>query len=364
MKIEMNYFALSLIVLGSSSCHGFVTSPGGRVLVRPGYVASNTLRHATADALDSYKENNQDDEIERLRSMAAQLRAEASALAAEQALKVSEGTQQAFAKFDLNNDGEICVNELKLGLDKAFKTEIPQSQIEKLITKLDKNGDGVLQLEEFLTVDQMRNQLDALIREEKAVALEEAKLAKAQEEAERLREMQVAILNDGEPTTKEKFISIAPYLFPLLDSLQFANLFVASHQDNGFAQAAAVLYTLYRSIPFGGFLCFLGLSFLAGNPTLNRLIRFNMQQAIYLDIALFFPALLTAIASGLSLNLPMQLQEYGNDAVVVAMLASVLYASVSSLLGQTPDKLPFVSKASSDRMISPEDFDIDIPPKK
>jgi hypothetical protein len=171
----------------------------------------------------------------------------------------------------------------------------------------------------------------------------------------------MAILNDGEPTTTDKIVSVAPYVLPLLDSLQFAIFFASKHPDNVFAQVAGIAYTLYRSIPFGGFLALFGLSFLSSNPSLNRLVRFNMEQAIYLDIALFVPGFLaflySAAASNLPLNLPTEAIEYGSDGVVLAMIATIAYASVSSLLGKTPDKLPFMSQATQDRMISPEMFD-------
>ena len=150
-----------------------------------------------------------------------------------------------------------------------------------------------------MTVDQFSNQLDALVREEKAVALEKSKQAEKEEEERRLLEMKMAILNDAEPTAKDKIVSIAPYLFPLVDALQFANLFIVSHPDNVFAQVAAVIYTFYRSIPLGGFLTFFLLSFLSSNPSLNKMVRFNMQQAIYLDIALFIPALLAAVVGAI-----------------------------------------------------------------
>ena len=41
----------------------------------------------------------------------------------------------------------------------------------------------------------------------------------------------------------------------------------------------ALLYGLYRSIPFLGFAAFYKINFLSGNPSMNRLVRFNMQQA-------------------------------------------------------------------------------------
>jgi hypothetical protein len=171
----------------------------------------------------------------------------------------------------------------------------------------------------------------------------------------------VAILNDGEPTKTDKIVSVTPYVLPLLDSLLFVSFFATKHPDNVFAQIAVIAYSLYRSIPFSGFLAFFGLSFVSSNPSLNRLVRFNAQQAIYLDIALFVPGFLSflygAASSNLNLNLPTEVIEYGSDAVVLAMIATIAYASVSSLLGKTPDKIPFASKATQDRMISPTMFD-------
>jgi hypothetical protein len=83
-----------------------------------------------------------------------------------------------------------------------------------------------------------------------------------------------------------------------------------------------------------------------------------MQQAIYLDVALFVPGVLAllygAAASNLPLNLPTEVIEYGSDAVVLAMIATIAYASASSLLGKTPDNL-FMSKIdATDRPIQRE----------
>jgi hypothetical protein len=361
MKLELKTITLSLIAIGS--CNAFAPNTGRRTtLSRPGFAtppAAKTLRLATADG--TLGDRNADNEVERLRTMAKQLREEATTLGAEQARKVSESTQKAFSKFDINKDGTISVDELKAGLEKAFKHEIPESRIEKLVVKFDQNGDGILQMDEFVSVDKMRNQLDSLIREEKGIELEESKRVQQAEESEKLSEMRMALVNDGEPTTTDKVLSVAPYILPLLDSIQFASFFATKHPDNVFAQGALIAYTLYRSIPFSGFLAYFGLSFLSSNPKLNRLVRFNMQQAIYLDVALFVPGVLAllygAAASNLPLNLPTEVIEYGSDGVVLAMIATIAYASASSLLGKTPDKLPFMSQATQDRMISPEMFD-------
>ena len=304
---------------------------------------------------------DKDDEIQRLKNMAAKLRAEAAALEAEQADMVANAARKAFEKFDTNQDGEISLAELKSGLEKALKTELPEKRVKKLLENFDQSGDGALQPEEFVTIEMLRNKLDAIARDEKAAALEMKKKAKLEEEALKFMQAQMEILNEREPTNTEKVVSVLPYLFPLLDSLQFAAFLVMENPENPAAQAIALLYFLYRSIPFGGFIAFFALSFLSGNPTINRQIRFNMQQAIYLDIALFFPGLIGAVGGlltrGLGWTLPPSTTELASNGVFFAMFAILTYCSISSLLGQTPDKIPLISNAVKDRMPTIDMFD-------
>lgn len=304
---------------------------------------------------------DRDAEIERLRQMAAKLRAEAAALEAEQAEVQARATKNVFDRFDVNQDGQISLSELKAGLEKALKTELNDRRVQKLLENFDKSGDGALQLDEFVTVEQLRNKLDAIARDEKQAAIELAKQAKLEEEAVQFLQAQMEILNDREPTATDKLVSILPYLFPLLDGLQFARFLVIGNPDSPISIAIGILYALYRSIPFGGFIAFFALSFLSGNPTINRLIRFNMQQAIYLDVALFFPGLLAAIysvvLSGLGVQLPPSVTELGSDAIFFTLLATLAYATISSLLGIAPDKIPFIGDAVNSRMPTLDMFD-------
>merc|ERR1712232_607949 len=103
-----------------------------------------------------------------------------------------------------------------------------------------------------------------------------------------------------------------------------------------------------------------GLGLFSGNLAVNRLVRFNAQQAIYLDVALFVPGLIAALAgaasSGLGAAIPPAIVEAGNDAVFVALVAAVGYSALSSVLGATPDKIPFLSEAVDKRV--PSAYDI------
>lgn len=304
---------------------------------------------------------HEDNEIERLKSMAQKLRAEAAALEAQRADELATAAESAFKKFDTNNDGEITFEELKAGLEKSLKTELPEKRVMKLMQDFDLSGDGKLQLEEFAGVERFRNRLEQLIQEEKQAARDAGRLALQEAEMAKLAEARLDLLNDKEPTTRDKIVSVLPYLFPLLDSLQFGRFLITENPENPLFIGLAILYTLYRSIPFSGFVAFLTLNVLSGNPGINRLVRFNMQQAIFLDIALFFPglvgALLALVASGTGAQLPPGLAEVGSNVIFATLLLTVAYASISSLIGITPDKIPGISQAVEDRMPSVDMFD-------
>ena len=322
---------------------------------------SRTLTPKTELFSSLESQEKSDDEIERLKVMAQQLRAEAAALEAERANELAQAAESAFKKFDLNNDGVITVEELKAGLEKTLKTELPEKRVAQLLEDFDTSGDGVLQLDEFATVEKFRNKLEALANEEKRLALEAKKAAQKEAEVAKLVEAQMSLLNEGEPTTADKFWSVLPYLFPLLDSLQFGRFLIMENQENPAVIALALLFTLYKSIPFSGFASFLALNFLSSNFGINRLVRFNMQQAIFLDIALFFPSLIGAvfgvIATGAGVQLPAAFTELGSDVLFGTLLLTIAYASISSLLGQTPNKIPIISKAVEDRMPTFDSFD-------
>lgn len=303
-----------------------------------------------------------EDDIQRYKAMAAKLRAEASVLEAGQAQERADVAARAFQKFDKDNDGEIDLGELKAALEEAFKLDIPDARVSKLMDTFDKSGDGKLQMDEFVGVNQLRNQLDALARDEKTKALEASKAAEEENAKATMEAQLVELINDKPPTGTDKILSVLPYLLPLLDGLSFGRfLFEGAGGDtNPVVHALAVAFVTYRSIPLGGLLAYFALSSLSRNLSTNRLVRFNMQQAIYTDIALFVPGLLAtltaAAAPALGLEIPPGLGELGSDAVFIALLATIGYSSISSLLGATPDKVPFLSDAANRRTPSMNDF--------
>ena len=323
--------------------------------------ASRAPQYSSSRLYNKAEDQAHDNEIERLRSLAAKLRAEAAALEAEKAADLARAAEKAFKKFDTNQDGVISTAELKAGLEKELKVDLTDARVKELMAELDKSGDMKLSLDEFVTVDQFRNRLEALAREEKRLADEAVLKAKLEEEEASSLVAKMELLNDNPPTAQDKVISILPYLFPLLDGLQFGRFLLSGQEDNPFVGILALIFTLYRSVPFSGFIVFFLLNFLSNNPSLNRLVRFNMQQAIFLDIALFFPGLIAAVytlvLSGLGVTIPPDVTVIGTDVIFVTLLASLAYCSISSALGITPDKIPLISNAVSDRMPTVDWFD-------
>lgn len=151
------------------------------------------------------------------------------------------------------------------------QTEISEKRVRELMNVFDKSGDGALQLDEFVTVDRFRNQLESLAREEKRLLAEAEAEAKRQEQEALLASAKLEFLNEKEPTASDRALSILPYLFPLMDGLQYGRFLLGADDAgaNPFVVILAVLYTLYRSIPFSGFVAFFALNFLSGNPSIK-----------------------------------------------------------------------------------------------
>lgn len=88
-----------------------------------------------------------------------------------------------------------------------------------------------------------------------------------------------------------------------------------------------------------------------------------MQQAIFIDIALFFPGLLSGligvILGSANVKLPTIVTQVSTDAIFLTLLAVLGYCTASSLLGFEPNKVPIISQAVSDRMPTVDMFDID-----
>mmetsp|Transcript_26465 Transcript_26465/g.40082 ORF Transcript_26465/g.40082 Transcript_26465/m.40082 type:complete len:359 (-) Transcript_26465:246-1322(-) len=84
-----------------------------------------------------------------------------------------EEQQLAFDQFDLNNDGVITLAELKLGMEAILRKELSEESVQKVMDHFDRSGDGLLQPDEFVTLDKLRYQVDAVAKEEQQLLKDE-----------------------------------------------------------------------------------------------------------------------------------------------------------------------------------------------
>ena len=131
--------------------------------------------------------------------------------------------------------------------------------------------------------------------------------------------------------------------------------------DSPLVGFVTTIYAIYQAVPFSGLFAFFALSFLSGNMRLNRLVRFNMQQAILVDIALIIPGLLGGLATYILpnvLGIPISPEMVMQSSTFTFLVTSVviLYSCASSLAGVVPDKVPIISERVEKRVPSADMF--------
>lgn len=252
------------------------------------------------------------DTPESLLEQAAALRAEAMALednlVSEQRAKTEAAIEAAFASADADGDGVVSVAELRAALKAAFVDAnenardsarmakilaAEQGYVEKAVASLDANGDGVLQIDEFVPLRDLRARLEDAWRldraDKNAAAQAEGRVADDDKiRAERLDQFE-AVSNKTDASARA--VSALAYLLPALDILPpplrtDALLGTVPTSVPGTAlDAIQQVNLLYHSIPFSGLLAFVLCSNLASNAAAPRLARFSARHAIVLDLA-------------------------------------------------------------------------------
>ena len=142
----------------------------------------------------------------------------------------------------------------------------------------------------------------------------------------------------------QRLLGLLAYLLPWSDALSFGReLYNLFPWISYLALPATPVLLLERSIPFGGFLLFLVLFLVVvRNPNVPYYLRFNVLQAILLDIllvvlALAFNVLLSPLGNSLMILTL-------NNTVFIGALVLVLYASIQCIRGKEAD-LPTLSDA-------------------
>ena len=168
-----------------------------------------------------------------------------------------------------------------------------------------------------------------------------------------LRVSQAPLIRKSSPVTMaqtddaelvDRAFAAAVYFFPITDGFQFGKFIYQQVPPIGaLAQVVYPSIQAFDAIPFSGLIFFFGLSALSRNPGLSRFLRFNLQQAILLDIALIIPGFVGSAGQ----SFPLLLQETGCNTVFYCMILAIGYAWYSIAQGKAPDQIPIISDAAN-----------------
>lgn len=285
-----------------------------------------------------------DDEVAQLKAAAERLRSEVAQLEQDRDSAADSARAAAFAAFDKNKDGSIEPEELRVGLSERFGLDATAGQLEELFKEFDSNNDGVLQLDEF-QLDMLRGRLESLQRTEKEMDREQKRLAMEAKTLESQKNSLQEMLGEENMANGvgARAFACLPYILPLCDAAQYGRFILTAVPLLG--QTLAPLVVVFRAVPFGGLLAFWVMTTQSRNRSLPRLVRFNLQQAVLLDIALFFPSLLGALFAAVSPELAASAGEPANDLIFVAVLLSIGYScAVNLATGKLPNGIPVIGE--------------------
>mmetsp|Transcript_55279 Transcript_55279/g.120467 ORF Transcript_55279/g.120467 Transcript_55279/m.120467 type:complete len:423 (-) Transcript_55279:188-1456(-) len=281
---------------------------------------------------------------------AAQLRAEVEEM--ERESKAKQRERQAKEIIGDNTIAGLGVAGLPAQLKEVFDLDIDEAQAQAIVEACKPGQPAAkLSLEDVKSdaFSQAFQKVKAEVEEKRREAEIAQREQQIKEAAERRDNEPEEVVWSGEENTDKsvgtKVLACLAYLLPLIDSLPFGiglvNMVPALMPV--FA-LLAIPAALLNAIPFGTLIVFIAFSALAGNRELPRLVRFNLQQAVLLDIFLFLPQLLSSLVGMVTGG---SVATAGaNLAIFVLLLIAVAYCCVTIAMGDEPDGLPWVSQAA------------------
>jgi len=332
---------------------GRAVRPRGKKRVLP------VVRAASRTAAAAGEGSPWSDEARSLKQAADSLRTEIQALEDELAEQKWQEQLQWFKTFDANGDGTVDLEELRKGMKKLIGTELDEHTAKLLLQELDANKNGVIEMVEFNTA-QVEATLERIQREQREKDEIERKAAAAEQEAQaqakELANITMRYYDSLPPRNHDRsvvtrFLSMSVYLLPLFDLFRFVAPVVA--EAGGSSEAMATLRMLISMeqsselLPFAHLAVFLAFQFLAEDRRLPHLLRFNLRQAVVINVILgaiaLFELLLAAGIHG-SLLAKYEVEHWdGNLLIIGCFMLTLAYCCTRTALGKLPDNVPAVS---------------------
>jgi len=290
-----------------------------------------------------------EDEIAALQREAAALREGAIELEREKVEQMMLERQRWFQIFDPDGSGSIDLAGVRRGMKEFNGTELDETKAMELLQAHDANQNGVLEFEEFdphafqATLERMWAEERAREEAERQRKSEEEAIKQAQLE---LEEYYSTLPGNPDTSWPTRFAAVLAYALPLLDGLRFGLPLAAAEPSLApFLYGLVPALKLLNATPFGQLLVFITMQVLAANQELPALLRFNLRQAIALDIALVIPNII--VGSGmfpLDIELPTNEMIIFSAVVFLPLLAAILYSALCNLSGTAPRSIPFFSQ--------------------
>lgn len=150
------------------------------------------------------------------------------------------------------------------------------------------------------------------------------------------------------PSAPQRIVASLGYFLPLLDGVRYgAYLFRQYPITQLLVQPVLPLYQVYTSVPGASFVAFFGLYIaVVQNTKLSRYVRYNVMQAIILDVLLILPQLLErlfATPGGGGFGAGVIVLLY--NTVFLFLFTCFAFGVTSCLLGRSP-RLPIVADAA------------------
>jgi hypothetical protein len=298
----------------------------------------------------------QNSDVEALKLEAASLRARAAELEAEQLQQYRLQQYELFKAFDIDGSDGVDARELQHGLKELMGIEINHDMASRLVKALDKNHKGFLLFEDFDTksFEPTLGRFRAEDRAKELASIEEEKITQAKLEAEReLKEYQEALPGNDDTGLPTRVLSVLAYFLPIVDASHYGMpVGILFPPLLPLLDSIYPAYQMMESIPFGSLIVFCLMQFIAANKELPSLLRFNLNQAIQLDILLSLPTIFQSLL-GLLIQEENPMPNLWFLLTLVAFLAVVpciVYSMGSSLLGVAPRSIPHVSTSAEKNM--------------
>ena len=235
-------------------------------------------------------------------------------------------------------------------------SEVDHEQAQRLVQALDLNGDGIIQPEE-LDFNSVQRLLRDFRKEMQTKEEAERTAAFASKEEELLRKEWEEFLASRPPRNEDTGLltrvgSLLACALPLT-ALRFGMfLFAAFPQIQPALDLLVVPAVLVNALPFGiGYLIlFLAMQTLATNRDIPAPLRYNLRQAITLDIFLVFMSLVGGLVQGaaLLLNAPLPLEIIGlaSTSIYLGVTGACVYSIIASLVGKFPKGLGVITEVA------------------